>query len=157
MIPPYSQQARIQSQLLINFKNDLTPFQTGFIDGGSMLTKQNLRISPSLIKKITCPTVHLNSNIIPYSNSVRYLGLHLDSRLTRKIHIGKKRNEFNIKYIKMYWLFGKNSQLALKTKVLLYKSILKPIWLYGCQIWGTSSESNLSQIQRAQSKILRGT
>ena len=56
----------------------------------------------------------------------------------------------------MYWLLGKNPQLALKTKVILYKSILKPIWLYGCQIWGTASESNLSKIQRAQSKILRG-
>ena len=32
MIPPYSQQARIHSQLLINCKNDLTPFKTGFID-----------------------------------------------------------------------------------------------------------------------------
>ena len=56
----------------------------------------------------------------------------------------------------MYWLLGKNSQLALKTNVLLYKSILKPIWLYGCQIWGTASESNSSKSQRAQSKILRG-
>ena len=29
-------------------------------------------------KKITRPTVHLNSNIIPYSDLVKYLGLHLD-------------------------------------------------------------------------------
>ena len=56
----------------------------------------------------------------------------------------------------MYWLLEKNSQLGLKTKVLLYKSILKPIWLYGCQIWETASESNLGKIQRAQSKIPRG-
>ena len=55
----------------------------------------------------------------------------------------------------MYWLLGKNSQLELKTKFLLYKSILKPIWLYGCQFWRTDSEFNLSKIQRAQSKILR--
>ena len=55
----------------------------------------------------------------------------------------------------MYWLLGKNSQLALKTKVLLYKSMLKPIWSYSCQIWGTASESNINKIQRVQSKILR--
>ena len=55
----------------------------------------------------------------------------------------------------MYWLLGKNSQLVLKKKVSLYKSIFKPIWLYGCQIWATASESNLSKIQRAQSKILK--
>ena len=32
MIPPYSQHARIQAQLLINCKNDLRSFKTGFID-----------------------------------------------------------------------------------------------------------------------------
>ena len=37
-------------------RNNLTLFKTG-----SMLTKQNLLI----IKKITCPTVYLYSNIIP--------------------------------------------------------------------------------------------
>lgn len=56
----------------------------------------------------------------------------------------------------MYWLIGRKSQLALKTKVMIYKAILKPIWMYGCQIWGTASESSLSKMQRVQSKILRG-
>ena len=105
-------------------------------------------------KKITCPSVHLNSNIIPYGNSVKYLGLHLDSRLTWKTHIGKKRNELNIKYKKLYWLLGKNSQLALKTKVLLYKSMV--VWLSNLGSSQLTNQSNLSKIQRAQSKILKG-
>ena len=54
------------------------------------------------------------------------------------MQIGKK-NELNIKYKKMYWLMRKNSQLALNTEVLLYKSILKPIWLPNLE---TTSESN---------------
>ena len=105
-------------------------------------------------KKIICPSVYLNSKIIPYSDSVKYLGLHLDAKINRKNHIEKKKNELNIKYKKMYLLLGKNSQLALKTKVLLYKSMLKPIWSYSCQIWGAASESNINKIQRVQSKIL---
>ena len=107
-------------------------------------------------RKIISPPVYLNSKQIPYSNSVKYLGMHLDQRLTWKNHIEKKRNEINIKYKRMYWLLGKNSQLALKSKVLLYKSMLKPIWSYSCQTWGAASESNISKIQRIQSKILRG-
>ena len=87
--------------------------------------------------------------------TLKYLGLHLDAKINWKNHIEKKKNELNIKYKKIYWLLGKNSQLALKTKVLLYKSMLRPFWSYSCQICGTASESNINKIQRVQSKILR--
>ena len=43
-------------------------------------------------KKCTCPSVNINSKIIPNSNSVKYLGQHLDTRLTWKVHISKKKN-----------------------------------------------------------------
>jgi hypothetical protein len=32
---------------------------------------------------------------------------------------------------------------------------MKPIWTYGAKIWGCASKSNISIIQRSQSKILR--
>jgi hypothetical protein len=34
-------------------------------------------------------------------------------------------------------------------------SIIKPIWVYGVEIWGCASKTNISIIQRSQSKILR--
>ena len=107
-------------------------------------------------KKCTCSSVYINWKIVPNNNSVKYSDLHLNSILTWKVHISKKKNEINKKYKNMYWLIGRKSQLALKTKVMIYKAILKLIWLYGCQICGTASESNLSKIQRVQSKIIRG-
>jgi hypothetical protein len=39
---------------------------------------------------------------------------------------------------KIYWLLGRRSRLSLSNKLLLYKSILKPIWTYGIQLWGTA-------------------
>jgi len=44
---------------------------------------------------------------------------------------------------KMYWLFDRKSQLSTENKLLLYKTILKPIWAYGIQLWGTASNSNI--------------
>ena len=42
---------------------------------------------------------------------------------------------------------------------MLYKAILKPVWSYGIQLWGTASNSNIEItiiiIQRFQSKTLR--
>jgi hypothetical protein len=43
---------------------------------------------------------------------------------------------------------------SLGNKILLYKTIIKPIWTYGAEIWGCASKSNISIIQRSQSKIL---
>jgi hypothetical protein len=55
----------------------------------------------------------------------------------------------------MYWLLGRSSRLSLPNKLLLYKSILKPIWTYGIQLWGTASTSNIGILERFQSKALR--
>lgn len=55
----------------------------------------------------------------------------------------------------MYWFIGRKSKLFLDNKVLLYKTILKPVWTYGIQLWGTASNSNIDILQRFQNKVLR--
>jgi hypothetical protein len=54
----------------------------------------------------------------------------------------------------MYWLLGRKSQLSLSNKLLLHKTILKPIWTYGIQLWGTTSTSHIEILERFQSKAL---
>ena len=56
---------------------------------------------------------------------------------------------------KMYWFLGKKLNLSLENKLLLYKVIIKPIWTYGIELWGCSSKSSVTIIQRFQSKTLR--
>lgn len=107
------------------------------------------------LHKRTCPMVKLNNISIPQHNDVKYLGLHLDRRLTWKKHIESKRKQIKIKYSKLYWMMRRNSALSIDNKLLLYKSVIKPIWTYGIQLWGTTSASNREIIQRTQSKILR--
>jgi hypothetical protein len=46
-------------------------------------------------------------------------------------------------------------QLSTTNKLLLYETILKPIWTYGIQLWGTASTSNIEILERFQSKVLR--
>jgi len=43
----------------------------------------------------------------------------------------------------MYRLLGRNSQLTLENKILLHKTVLKPIWTRGIQFWGTAARSNV--------------
>jgi hypothetical protein len=57
----------------------------------------------------------------------------------------------------MYWITGENSELSLENKLLLYKSILRPIWTYGIPLWGTASQCNIEILQLFQNKVLRTT
>jgi hypothetical protein len=57
-------------------------------------------------------------------------------------------------HTKMHWPLGRKSQLSTTNKLRLYKTILKPTWTYGIQIWGTASTSNIEILERFQSKVL---
>jgi hypothetical protein len=54
-----------------------------------------------------------------------------------------KRKQLGITLTKMYWLLGRKSTLSTSNKRLIYKTILKPIWTYGIQLWSTASTSNI--------------
>lgn len=107
------------------------------------------------LRKAQCPPVLINEIEIPQTTNAKYLGLYLDSRLNWKAHITKKRKQIDLKMRDLYWLLGRNSQLCLENKILIYKTVIIPIWTYGIELWGCASKSNISVIQRAQSKILR--
>jgi hypothetical protein len=92
-------------------------------------------------KNVQIP-VAINNTNIPYSNTVKYLGMNLDIRLRWKEHVKKKRRELDLKYRKMYWLLGRKSQLSVHNKLLLYKQVLKPIWTYGIRLWGCAATQN---------------
>jgi hypothetical protein len=49
----------------------------------------------------------------------------------------------------------KNSQLSLENKIAVYKTIIKPVWTYGIELWRCSKPSNTKILQTFQSKILR--
>jgi len=107
------------------------------------------------LNEMTCPPVKLNNEHLPQADEVKYLGIHLDRRLTWRKHITTKRKQLDLKLRNLYWIIGRKSQLLLENKLLVYKLILKPVWTYGIQLWGTASNSDLEILERFQSKVLR--
>ena len=102
-----------------------------------------------------CPPVYNNQTIAPRAETVKYLGLHFDQSLTWKEHIGKKKKQLDHKTQEIKWLIGKNSSLSLENKILICKTVLKPVWTYGIELWGCANKSNITIIQRYHSKLLR--
>jgi hypothetical protein len=82
---------------------------------------------------------------------VKYLGPHLDRRLTS---IFIKWKQLGFTFAKIYWLLERKSKLSTSAKLLIYKTILKSIWTYGIQLWGMASTSNIEILEVFQPKTL---
>lgn len=106
-------------------------------------------------RKYDYKPVYINQNIVPHANSAKYLGMTLDAKLRWKEHVKKKREQLGIQLKKMHWLIGRRSELSTHNKLMLYKQVLKPVWLYGIQLWGCTKKSNVKIIQTFQNKVLR--
>ena len=106
-------------------------------------------------RRDTCQPVNLYNTPIPVKKEVKYLGRHLDEKLTWKAHIKAKRYQVELKFKNMSWLINAHSQLSLDSKLTVYKATLQPIWTYGIELWGCSKPSNTKILQTFQPKMHR--
>jgi hypothetical protein len=138
------------------------PVQNHLLSYEGWLRKWRMKVNVEKSAQVTftlrrspTPGIYLSGRQIPQSTTVKYLGLLLDSRLTWKEHTRWKRLVLNQRLKIVFPLVGNRSPLKLKTKLLLYTSLLRPVWSYGTQIYGSAKASNLARLQRFQSKYLR--
>lgn len=98
----------------------------------------------------------MNNTIIPHSNEVKYLGLIFDRRLTWSSHLKNRLKKLNSRLHQLGPLLRSN--LALPLKLILCKTLLQPLWVYGLvildsnknQIRGLSKPSRISAVVRAR-------
>jgi hypothetical protein len=102
-----------------------------------------------------CPAVTLYGTQILITPTVKYLGLTLDRRLTWAQHTRAKRLQLNLRLRMLKSLLVNNKHTNLNIKLLMYESLIKPIWTYGLQLWGNTKKSNLNRIQAFQNIALR--
>ena len=117
--------------------------------------KKSVQVTFTLRRKNPHYVTYLNNVPIPQAESAKYLGMHLDSRLNWKHHIKQKALQVAAKLRQMYWIVGRNAKTNLRSKVIIYKAIIKPILTYGIQLWGCAKRSNKEIVQRSQNKFLR--
>jgi hypothetical protein len=108
-----------------------TPRYTTYIH-----SKCIIRIPSGSASYVLWTSIHSHSFVFPSSNFI-------------------KKKQLGLTLTKMNWLLRRKAQLSITNKLLLYKTILKPIWTYGIQLWGTASTSDIEILERFQSKVLR--
>jgi hypothetical protein len=80
-------------------------------------------------RRKTCPPIHINNVQLPQTEEVKYLGLHLDRRLSRHKHIFTKWKQLGIALTKMYWLLGRKLKLSINNKLLIYTQTNLGPWM----------------------------
>ena len=111
-------------------------------------------ITFTLRKKIP-PNILLNGMHITQTKHVKYLGLHLDTQLIWKLHTKSIVEKIQKTRRQMHWLTSRKSKLGIKSKLKIYKTIIKPIWTYGISLWGTAAMSHINKLEIIRAKILR--
>jgi len=86
------------------------------------------------LNKKTCPQISMNNIPIPICTQVKFLGLTLDSKLTWNPHIIDKRKALNSRLHLLRPLL--RSKMNIDTKLLIYKSLLRPLWTYTASNYG---------------------
>lgn len=97
-----------------------------------------------------------NDNVtIPFSESVKYLGIYLDKKLLFKRHIEHTVDKATKCCRALFPILNKKSYLSTKNKLLIYKTVIRPILLYGCCVWGNTAETHVRKLQIVQNKVLK--
>lgn len=95
------------------------------------------------LRQENCPPIKLGDDTLPHHDSAKYLGMHLDRKQTWKIHIQKKREQLNARLRTLNWLVGRRSCVTVENKILIWKTVIKPVWTYGIELWGSAKNSNV--------------
>ena len=104
--------------------------------------------------KKSAPISHLEirGNRITITNSIKYLGIHIDDELSWKTHISFLTNKIN----KSIGLVCKIRRFLNRQSLLnIYYSLVHSNIIYCLEIWGTAYNTTLLPLTSAQKKIIR--
>jgi len=101
-------------------------------------------------KVVQPPLVQMNGSLIPYQNSVRYLGITLNSKLSWTIHVEAKIASAKAKTLCFKNVVGKLWGLPPYLMRWCYTGIVRPGLTYGSLVW-----SSVVDKKTIQQKLLR--
>ena len=101
-------------------------------------------------------SIRFNSQSFQWKAVVKYLGIMLDSKLLFKHHIDYALKKANaVCFSTLYCLLSRKSHVTVDSKIRIYKSYIRPIFTYGCQVFANTAKCHMKKLQLLQNKILR--
>lgn len=101
-------------------------------------------------KKLT-----FNKTTINWQRNAKYLGVYLDAKLNWQRNTKYMADRARTGIAKLHRLINIKSKLKPKLKLLLYKSIIRPVITYASPAWMNAAKSHKNKLQKVQNKALR--
>ena len=96
----------------------------------------------------------INSQKLPKSESTKYLGVHMDNKLSWKNHVEHTINKVNQRLRLIKQLARATWGRTQDTMNTTYKTYVKPVMKYGSEVLVTASNSTLKALETAQNNVL---
>jgi hypothetical protein len=100
-------------------------------------------------------SLQFHNATISWSNTVKHLGVLLDSKLLFTKHLKRILHKAMGTLLKIFPILARDSPLTIPNKILLYKLLLRSMITYAAPIWSSTSLTNYRHLQVYQSKCLR--
>lgn len=106
-------------------------------------------------RRIPDKKLNIGGHSIPWSSSVKYLGLHLDKKLNWSHHITTTRSK-GIKALNaLSPILNRKSNLSPATKLCIYTTLVRPCLTYAAPVWSSTCKTNYTKLQVIQNKALK--
>jgi hypothetical protein len=92
---------------------------------------------------------------IEWVDTIRYLGVTLENRLTWSPHITQVGKRTAQRMGLLGHVLNRRSELSIRNGVLLYKQPIRPLMNYACPVWRSAARTHVRRLQMLQSKCLR--
>jgi hypothetical protein len=105
-------------------------------------------------RRVPGDDLQLNGRNIPFVNTVKYLGVIFNRRMTWRPHIEKIAAKILGTYFRIYSIF-KSKHLNANIKLILYRALIRSIMTHACPTWEFAANTLQMKLQRLQYRVLR--
>jgi hypothetical protein len=95
----------------------------------------------------------LNGKDIPFVNSIKYLSVTFEKKITLRLHINMIEAKAFRTFIRIYSLF-KSERLSASIKLTIHKALIRSVMTYASPAWEFVRDTHILKLQYLQNKVL---
>ena len=152
------------AETLSSFLDDIHNF---YESNGNRINKEksNTIVFTGVLNRLTRPArneikevvVRMDGELLPRVDSIKYLGVTLNTKLSHVQHIQLAISKAAGITGMMKGVLAKRGLLSERVKTTFYKTAIRPILTYGFGIWSTASSHQLESMRMFERRIIRWT
>jgi hypothetical protein len=138
-----------------SYPNDLQRWLSAWVIAINFSNKTAILFERAGRRFIQPRPVTLFGEPIQWVDTIHYLAVTLDTRLTWPPHIDQVRKKTAQGIDMLCPLLNRKSDLSVRNGVLLYKDLIRPMLDYACPAWRSAARTHFRRLHVLPSKCLR--